>query len=313
MTHASVPAPDGYPLQATYYEPFRRRDYELVALINSGGGIPRRFYEPFASWLADQAMPVATYDYRGIGGSRGKSIRGLHASIEDWGSKDCLAMLRSIESRYPRARISIVGHSIGGIVAGFVTPPPLIERFLLVSPHTAYSGDYAGWQKRRMVLQWHIFMPAITRLVGYFPGRRLGFPEDLPYEVAMEWANRRDRMNFGYVRRLWASRNSSDDGSLDLESRDYSLDSRPRRVSNIVTRALVLRPEDDPFATLAAMRRVRSRFPHTTFNDLLLSVSCSTRQSIGHFGFFKPFSREQLWPIALQWLTRQQERMGLVV
>ena len=73
-----------------------------VAIINSGAGIPKSFYEPFASWLADKGVPTITYDYRGIGGSRGKSLRHLSASIQDWGSKDCAGILKYTHGLYPR-------------------------------------------------------------------------------------------------------------------------------------------------------------------------------------------------------------------
>jgi predicted alpha/beta hydrolase len=276
----SISSLDGYPLDIAFFEPFgRRSNYRRIVLINSGAGIPKTFYEPFASWLADEGIPVLTYDYRGIGGSRGKTIRRFPASIRDWGSKDCAAAIQAAQTRYPDARIIVIGHSIGSVVTGFVSKPPTIESFLLVCPHTGYSGDYAGHSRKRMFLLWHVLMPAITRIAGYFPGRWFGLPEDLPRGVALEWANRRDKDKLKFEGHYGA-------------------------FVKIAARALAIRPGDDPFSTYAAMQRVRAAFPSTEFVDLSLSGGRWDAIRIGHFGFFKERNREVLWPIALNWVMR---------
>ena len=278
LTLSYIQALDGYPLQIARYEPFRRGPFTKVALINSGAGIPRTFYEPFAAWLADEGVPVVTYDYRGIGGSRGKTIRTLSASIQDWGSKDCAGALFFLRTTYPTAEISIIGHSVGGLVTGFVTTPPQIARMLLICPHTGYSGDYARSSRLKMFLSWHVVMPIITWVAGYFPGRRLGLPEDIPYGVAIEWANRRGRNN-------------------------ATIDAQRGSFPHIAACALTVRPEDDPFSTRSAMQRVQSLFSSTNFKDLTIRADPDSNERIGHFGFFRPSNRAALWPIALQWAT----------
>ena len=78
---ALVRTKDHYPLQVNCYEPFVRDRIGHVVIINSGAGIPQTFYGPFSAWLADHGFYVFTYDYRGIGGSRGATVKGLQASI----------------------------------------------------------------------------------------------------------------------------------------------------------------------------------------------------------------------------------------
>ena len=278
----SASAADGYPIQVSIYEPFKRSEYEHVAILNSGAGIPRAFYESFAAWLADEGLPVATYDYRGIGGSRGETIRSLHASIRDWGSKDCAGVLSAMGAWYPSAKLCVIAHSIGGVVTGFVTNPPKIDRMLLISPHTGFFGDYGSTARWRMFFLWHFVMPVLTRTTGYFPGRRLGFPEDLPYEVAIEWGRRR---------RL----------------RDLRLDRSTAQFSHITASTLVLRPVDDPFATAAAMQRVKQHFQGASFTDVSISSDTLPPRAIGHFGFFRSRNRQRLWPLALKWLVEGRE------
>jgi len=273
-----IRAADGYRLEVATYESASHSAPPHVAIINSGAGIPKTFYEPFASWLAALGIPTITYDYRGIGGSRGKSLKNLAAAIADWGSKDCAAVLNYAYQLYPGAKIQVVGHSIGGIVTGFVSSDaPRIDRLLFISPHTGYLGDYASSSRLKMFALWHLLMPIVTRMVGYFPGRALGLPEDLPAQVALEWGRRRF--------------------SWSLDS-----DASYRSCSHIDANALALRPSDDLFATESAVRRVEQRFSSVRFTDLVLEVSPKSDKRLGHFGFFRPSSREKWWPIAQAWL-----------
>ena len=265
---------DDFRLQVNCYEPFEKRHVEHAVIINSGAGIPQTFYGPFATWLADHGFHVFTYDYRGIGGSRGATIRHLRASIQDWGSKDCAATLSYVRRVGPDAKLYILGHSIGSVVTGFVSQVPKIERMVLVSPHTGYFGDYDSARRWKMFVAWHISMPLLARVFGYFPGRHFGLPEDLPYSVAMEWAGRRCEANL---------RGDQQFGHFD----------------QLATEALVLRPVDDPFATKAAVNRIRARFSSTRFVERLLPMNCS----IGHFGFFRRPYRDSLWPIVPRWLA----------
>jgi len=144
---------------------------------------------------------------------------------------------------------------------------------LMLSPHTGFAGDYAAASKYRMFILWHVFMPIITRITGFFPGKALGFSEDLPFDIASEWASRRFAANV---------RSDADVGAF----------------VQFKGKALIVRPLDDPFATEAAARRITSQFPNTSFFDLPIEIG---RTKIGHFGFFGRRRRETLWPLALRW------------
>ncbi len=38
-----------------------------------------------------------------------------------------------------------------------------------------------------MWFNWHLFIPPITKLLGYFPGQKLAAMENLPAGVSLEW------------------------------------------------------------------------------------------------------------------------------
>lgn len=277
-------------MAATLWQPSTDDEARVVAVINAGMGIPASYYARFAAWLADRGVPTLIYDYRGIGDSRPLSLRGFTASVEEWGSKDCAAMLRWVESRYPAAERAVICHSIGAFVTGFVRDPALVDRMILVGGHTGYYGDYAWPAKPAMYLLWHVVMPSITRIFGYFPGQRLHLLEDLPAGIALEWAARR-RPDF-----WWTVKTAS--GEPDLER----IAELRARFQSIHARTLALRFTDDPFATEAATDRILGLYGNAAATRLTLRPSDTDGHAIGHFGFFRSRYRTTLWPQVLGWL-----------
>ena len=160
---------DGVRLVATLFGGTGGEIRQDVAIINPGAGIPASYYHPFALWLSERGIPTTTYDYRGIGKSRSGSLKGFRASVEDWGSKDCAAVLQATKQSFPNAKITVIGHSIGGFVTGFLTEPECVDKFVIIGGHTGFYGDYAPNVRIKMLAAWHIMMPAVTWVVGIFP------------------------------------------------------------------------------------------------------------------------------------------------
>lgn len=268
-------------------------DPPVVALINAGAGIDSRYYERFAAFLANSGIPTVIYDYRGIGRSRPESMRGFDASVEYWGSKDCAAVLEWLANRFPGAKRLLIGHSIGGFLTGFAPNGHLIDQMVLIGAHTGYWGDYAPFARPWMYVLWHVWMPLVTRVVGYFPGRRLHLLEDLPRGVALEWAARR-HPDF-----WWNAR--TPEGLPDTARINEVL----ARFGAIRARVLAVRFADDPFATESATKRVLSLFSGCVATQWLLTRADAGGQRIGHFGFFRSRFRDSLWPRVLRWVQEE--------
>jgi predicted alpha/beta hydrolase len=169
----------------------------------------------------------------------------------------------------------------------------MIDKMLLVGAHTGYWRDYAAQARPAMYLLWHAIMPALTRLVGYFPGRRLHLLEDLPAGVALEWANRR-RPEF-----WWNLR--TEDGQPDRAR----IEEVVNRFEAIRARTLALRFADDLFATEAATDRILRLYQNCPATRIVVGPADVGRQKIGHFGFFRSRFSQTLWPRALAWLQSE--------
>lgn len=111
-----LPARDGFKLAATLYEPRGRGEWghETLVLISSATAVPRSYYDGFARFLAGRGFAVLTYDYRGIGESRPRSLRGFRAAMHRWGEEDLAGAIDWACHHVQPARLLSVGHSVGG-------------------------------------------------------------------------------------------------------------------------------------------------------------------------------------------------------
>lgn len=290
-TTVSFAASDRFLLTGTLHRPATTATPAACVVINAGAGIPATYYSRFATWLAAGGIPVLTYDYRGVGSSRPASLRGFQASVEDWGSKDCAAAIAAMAAAFPGVPIVLVGHSVGCFATGFLHDPAPVAGMVFVAPHTGYYGDYASRQRPAMWLAWHAMMPLVTRAVGYFPGRRLGLPEDLPRGVALEWAARR-RPDFRWNLLL-------PDGTPDA-ARHAALQ---QRFAAFRGSALSIRVADDAFSTASGEARIEALFSGVRFEHAVFEPAACSGRAIGHFGFFRSKAREALWPRVREWIA----------
>lgn len=268
---------DDHTLRGTWYAPASGGAPDRAAVLNCGAGIACRHYRHLARFLASAGIGVLAYDYRGVGVSRPSSLANFHATIEDWSEYDCTAATRWLAARCPRARLTGIGHSFGSLLFGGSRAASLVDYYVMIGPHTGYYGDYRRAYRIPMAVVWHLAMPAITRMFGYFPARRLRLGDDLPKGVALQW---------GHQRRTPAEHLQAGDrlGRLIGDC------------SRVTGRALLVLVADDGFGTAAGAARVRDYFPGLAFEQWLIRPADVGLARIGHFGFFKPTAADTLWP-----------------
>ncbi len=153
---------------------------------------------------------------------------------------------------------------------------------LTVGAQYAYWRDYAPGHRARLFLKWHAAMPMATALLGYFPGRKLGWLEDLPAGVAYEWSFRRARMELSYP----------------PEKRDRIM----RRFAAVTAPILAISVSDDPFGTVQAIRRTLCYYSSAKRTEVLLSPSDLGFETIGHFSLFHKRNAASFWPDTIRWL-----------
>lgn len=251
-------------------------------IINAATGVLARYYHRYARFLAQHGFNVLTYDYRGIGASRPDNLRGCRARWRDWGEIDFDAALSFMHAHREAGPLIVVGHSIGGFVPGLAQNAPLIDRMLTVGAQYAWWGDYAPRQRLGLLLKWHVAMPVATALYGYFPGRKLGWLEDLPARVANEWSFRGPKFERSHPR---------DERSKVLA-----------RMSAVTAPILAISLSDDEFGTVPAIRRTLRYYTQAPRTAVALRPADYDLDRIGHFDLFHDRHASGFWLDTLLWL-----------
>jgi predicted alpha/beta hydrolase len=276
-------ARDGYELAGWLYTASSDAVRRAV-VIHCGAGIPAASYSPFAEFLAAAGFAVLTYDYRGIGGSRPASLAGFRATNEDWAEYDCAAAIDWMRSRFARAELIGVAHSFASMLVGGAHNAAEQSRLVFIGAHTGYFGDYRPLYRVPMALFWHGVMPLVTLMLGYFPARRLRLGQDLPREVALEWAGR--------------LRGSISPGFGPAAQRRRML---LERCAALRCPALSISISDDAFASTKGTRRLLSHYPRlASLEHIEFTPADAGSRRIGHFGFFRRRIGAALWPRLLE-------------
>ena len=255
---------------------------EGSVIINPATGVLARYYHRYAQFLAGHGFDVLTYDYRGIGLSRPQRLRGSRYRWRDWGERDFDAALQWLAGYRRSGPLMVVGHSVGGFLPGLAEHAPMMDRMLTVGAQYAWWGDYLPHRRAALFFKWHVAMPAITALCGYFPGRRLGWLEDLPKGVANEWSFRGPRF----------------ERSHPAAERQDAL----RRMAAVRAPILAIAVSDDELGTVPAVRRTLNYY--TGAQSILVSLHPIDlgRDRTGHFGLFHDSYKESFWVDTLSWL-----------
>jgi predicted alpha/beta hydrolase len=255
---------------------------DAVVVINAATGVLSRYYHRYALFLAEQGFDVITYDYRGIGASRPSDLRGCHYRWSDWGTLDCDAALELARAQAGSRPVLLVGHSFGGFLPGLAANGSAVSRLLTVGAHFAWWRDYRRGSRLRLFLKWHVAMPVLTALCGYFPGRRLGWLEDLPAGVANEWSFRRRHMEL----------------SFPAASRAAIL----QRFKDVTAPILAVSVTDDDLAPAAAVGRGLTYYASSRRDLVVLTPADLGVERIGHMGLFHARHRQGFWRDTVTWL-----------
>lgn len=276
-----IPCGDGFELSGQVWRPASGSDNGTV-IVNPATGVAARYYHRYARFLAGHGFAAITYDYRGIGGSRPARLRGSGILWRHWGELDFDAVVRWARRRDAQGLLAVVGHSIGGFLPGFAPAAPQVDRILTMGAQYAHWRNYAPAQRRRLLWRWHVVMPAMALGLGYFPGKRLGWLEDLPAGVALEWSFRRDRMELSYP--------AADRAAI------------LHRFAAVHAPILAVGLSDDEFGTPQAIRRGLDYYTGSPRQQVELQPSDLGYDSIGHFALFHERHRDDFWAKSLHWL-----------
>lgn len=279
MEPVDITCADGYRLRGTHFAAGSGNTQPCPVLLCPATGVPQTYYFRFCAWLSEQGFEVLVFDYRGIGQSLHGHVRDCGASLQQWGELDQAAALDWLLERTRKPQALLLGHSAGGQMMGVLRNHGAIRAVVGVASSTGYFGGMPLSKRLLASLLMKGYMPLCVRVLNYASTKSIGWGEDLPRNVALQW-------------RDWCSRPG------------YILNSLGTTIHNDYHAAFsapitVIHAEDDWIATRANVADLLRLYPKAQKRIIPLVPKEHGYASIGHIDMFRS-SRDKLWPIILQ-------------
>ena len=272
---------DGFELSLHITEPVKPK---AIVLIGNALGVSQFYYFNIAKYLTNEGFAVITHEYRGTGKSySGVLKRDFDAGFIRLGA-DFNEILNFTKSNFPQLPICLLGHSLGGIIPLFAENINLVLSSFFVGVQSAYYKDF-GFTKAGKILTasvWHLLVPFISSLYGFFPGKTLGFRmQNIPLRLIKDVQKRRNFVDvFDYL------------DSIKVKS--YH--------EHFKCELMAVTVNDDPICTPKAMMRLLDDIGNFNSQSKVLDVRESG--SVGHCGFFKKKHEANLWPQVNDWFSK---------
>ena len=255
-----------------------------VVLIVSAMAIKQSFYADLARWLAGHGWETITFDYRGMGDSAPRSLRGFQADITTWARQDCAAALGFARQRAAGRPLVWIGHSLGGQILAMTPGIQALAAAVTVASGSGYWRENAYPLRRYSWWLWHVIAPAATAVCGYFPGRFLRMVGDLPSGTIEQWSR-------------WCKDPDYAAGAEGPEMRDaYRKPTLPM---------LAISFTDDEYMSERNVASLHGFYENARITMRRITPAAVGLDRVGHFGFFRAESGDRLWPAMLDWLTTQ--------
>jgi predicted alpha/beta hydrolase len=275
-------AADGYELGGTLR---RARDPRGALVVAGAMAVAEKRYGKLSAYFASQGFHTLTFDYRGVGRSRPRSLRGFRARLHEWGELDLTAALSVMDEIGQGLPSFFLGHSVGGQLFG-LAPPGRVRAAVFYASQSGYFGHWSGTGRAVMATLWHAVVPALSRTWGYLPMRTFGQGDDVPAGVALEWA--RWGKDPKYILQ-WA----------DAQEKQGFEKYRGRVRAYAFT--------DDPYAPKRAVEALLEAYEGATKDLTNLSPRDVGLPKIGHFAPLREAYREALWAPARDYFLQSLE------
>lgn len=268
---------DQVDLHGLLYEPVQSPNGAI--LLNPGLGIPKEFYQDYATYLATKGYVCLVYDYRGIAES-GKNVSDpKKINLRNWGLIDMVATIDYLHKKYPTQKVYFIGHSIGGQVAGLVKNHHLVERFIFVATTHGYWPLFNFPLNLFSAFMWYLHIPIAANLFGYMPPSLTYRGIRMAKGVALEWA-------------AWSRK------------KDYIAHffgkSIPANFYKKITQDIdVIRFEDDPIAIPKTVQAMMAYYPNASINIHSFDPKKMGIKRVGHSGYFSAKLGKPFWELPL--------------
>lgn len=230
-------------------------------------GVWASYYQPLAHTLMLSGWNVITADLRGNGESRIRPKRGCDFGYYEMVHYDWPAVVAEAGRLFPRSPKVLLGHSLGGQLSTLymsANPGEIDGLVQLACP----SVHYRGWPfpyNVRLLLMTQAFR-LISGLLGYFPGKQIGFAGTEAKTHIKDWAHT-----------TLTGRYEPKNATLNYEE----------LLPALRAPILAISFSDDPFAPKRAVERLLSKLPGAQITHWHLAPQEIGLDSLGHVAWVK--------------------------
>lgn len=269
--HEFIRTKDGLLLEAAVFLP--EASSQGVVVVGGSAQETQLAYRPLAEFFSRNGFAVITFDYRGTGNAASGQLAGFAATLRQWATLDLDAVVQWARHRFKGQEILFFGHGMGGQLAGLVPSSQYFDRMILV------NSALTCWRlmplRRKIQLTCLSLLRSVTtRLLGYFPGKKLGFLQDLPTGVMAEYSSWCDQPNGLF---------------------DFFPDGNYRKIQCPL---LAVSFEDDWLSPTVALEALLRHFSGAEIERWRLPGN----GRLGHSGFLRPEMEGGVWQHLLGWM-----------
>ena len=225
-------------------------------------GVNASFYVPLANALVEEGLNVVTADLRGHGESSIRPDRHTNFGYREMVLYDWPSIVGQVKALFPHSQKIILGHSLGGQLTPLYLSDNLgeIDRLIMVAAPSLYWLDWPFPRSVILLLLTSIFS-VLAKVLGYFPGRKIGIGSAEAMRLMSDWARIARRGRYDMIR----------------PDEDYVSSLRELRIP-----LLAISFSDDGFAPKLAVDRYCQRMPGVSLTRWHIAPEDLDRETLGH-------------------------------
>lgn len=159
-----------------------------AVIIFPAMGVQASYYDNFAKALNDAGMHSIIHELRGCGSSNQKPKNGDNFGYVDLVETDWSTTIDWVAQEFPQSRRLLLGNSLGGQLSALhlAAHPTSADGLALIASCSVYYRAYGN--KTVSTLLGTQVMNAVGHVLGYVPGKKLGFAGNEAKDLVSDWA-----------------------------------------------------------------------------------------------------------------------------
>lgn len=179
------------------FEPNNLTEESGVFIIFPALAVMSYYYDNLCKVLTNNKQIAISTDLRGNHHSSLRPSRNVNFGYSDCVHIEQYSIIKTIKKRYPERKIYLIGHSIGGHLSALYSTQNKIpvDGLFLIASGTVYHKCWTG-SRRYQILAGTQFANLVVRILGYLPGKKLGFGGLEAKDLIIDWSNQARTGNY---------------------------------------------------------------------------------------------------------------------